>query len=62
MYNLTPDSLWHAFREVIDGAVELSVPHEYVSCDHSVKPSQRKYPKRIRELIARKRCLWRYHK
>ena len=31
-------------------------------CDHSVKPSRRKYPKRIRELIARKRCLWCYHK
>ena len=22
VYNLTPDSLWHAFREVIDGAAE----------------------------------------
>ena len=62
VYNLTPDSLWQAFREVIDGAVELFVPHEYVSCDRSAKPSRRKYPKRIRELIARKRCLWRYHK
>jgi len=29
VYNLTPDSLWHAFREVIDAAVELFVSHEY---------------------------------
>jgi len=62
MYCLTPDSLWSAFREVSDQAIDLFVPYKYyVCCDSIVRP-YRKYPRQIRELIARKRCLWRYHK
>ena len=61
MYCLTPDSLWSAFREVLDQAIDLFVPYKYVCCDSIVR-LYRKYPRQIRELIARKRCLWRHHK
>ena len=61
MYCLTPDSLWRAFRGVLDYAIDLFVPYKYVCCDSVVRPC-RKYPRQIRELISRKRCLWRHHK
>ena len=58
-YNLTADSLWQTFRDILDCGLELFVPYKFVCCEST--PS-RKYPRRIRELIARKRCLWRHQK
>ena len=56
MYNFTADNLWHAFREILDYAIEQFVPYKYVCCANIARPG-RKYPRHIRELLGRKRCL-----
>ena len=60
-YNLTVDSLWRAFREVLDNAIDLFVPYKYVCYDNAARSSH-KYPRQIRDLITRKRCIWRARK
>ena len=60
-YNLTADSLWRAFCEVLDGAIEKFVPYTLVSRSPK-QVAKKKYPGYIRELISRKRCLWRHCK
>jgi hypothetical protein len=62
MYNFTVDDLWHAFREVIDYAVSVYVPCKYVNCNNSYTKPLHKYPRNIRDLITRKRCIWRQHR
>jgi len=62
-YNLTADSLWCSFRDVLDHALELFVPYDYVcSSSRPAKNRHRTYPRHVQKLIARKRCLWRHHK
>jgi len=59
--NLTPDSLWAAFTDVLQKAVDLYVPVKYVSSYANVK-CKRWYPAELRRAIIRKRCLWRHRK
>ena len=58
--NLTPDSLWSAFCERLDAAIELFVPAVEVRTRKSVKI--RHYPRHVRRLIAKKLTVWRAHK
>jgi len=37
MYNLTADNLWQAFRDILDYAIELFVPHKYDCCTDTVR-------------------------
>ena len=52
--NLTVDSMWSAFSDVIYQAVDIFVP----VCKAPSKVKKR-YPKTARKALARKRCLWR---
>ena len=56
--NLTTDSLWSAFSNVLQTAIDLFVPVNYIRRDNSVK-CRRWYPAALRRAIVRKRCLWR---
>ena len=58
---LTADSLWTAFSDVLQTAVDMFVPFKYVSSSCNVK-CQRWYPAAIKHAVARKRCLWRKHR
>lgn len=57
--NLTADSLWHAFRAVLDTAIDMFVPYKYVPITHTIR-RKKKYPRNIRALAQRKQCLWRF--
>ena len=59
--NLTADNLWSAFSNVLQSAIDLFVPVNYVRRDNSVK-CRRWYPAALKRAIARKRCLWRKHR
>ena len=63
-FNLTVDSLWSAFCDILQSAIDLYVPFYTVSSSKfSVNRTKlRKYPRVIRKAIARKRCLWRCHR
>ena len=55
--------MWCSFRDVLDHALELFVPYDYVcSSSRPAKNRHRTYPRHVQKLIARKRCLWRHHK
>ena len=55
--NLTPDTLWSAFCEVLNNAIEQFVPIQHVRNTHCSVIKH--YPHNIKSAIARKRCLWR---
>jgi len=57
--NLTVDSLWCAFRAVLDTATDMFVPFKYVSTER-LTSQKKKYPRNIRALAQRKQCLWRF--
>lgn len=57
--NLTPDSLWHAFDTVLRAAVDAFVPVRRP--DDRIK-NQPWYPAALRQVIGRRRCLWRQKK
>ena len=59
--NLTADNLWSAFSNVLQTAIDLFVPVNYIRRDNSVK-CRRWYPAALRRAIVRKRCLWRKHR
>ena len=56
--NLTADSLWAAFSDVLQTAVDIFVPVIQVT-EHTVINNKRWYPAALRRAIARKKCLWR---
>ena len=58
---LTADSSWTAFSDVLQTGIDLFVPFKYVSSSSSVK-CKRWYPAAIKHAVARKRCLWRKHR
>ena len=61
--NLTVDSLWSAFTETLQSAIDLYVPTRTVRATNQRKKKPHvNYPRNIRRAIARKRCLWRQHK
>ena len=59
--HLTADTLWTAFSQVLQSAVDLFVPSRYVSSCDGVR-CRRWYPAALRRAINRKRCLWRRHR
>ena len=61
--NFTPDTIWKAFCDVIDSAINMFVPS--VAADgksNSNLLKVRTYPRHIRKLFSEKRVLWRAHK
>ena len=58
--NLTPDTIWSAFCEILDSAIDLFVPCTDVRPRKNVKTRQ--YPRHIRKLLSRKLILWRKFK
>jgi hypothetical protein len=54
--HLTADSLWAAFSEVLQAAIDLCVPVKYVRNNANVK-CERWCPAAFRRAISRKRCL-----
>ena len=56
-YNLTVDSMWSAFSDVLYTAINLFVPIRSIK---KVKnPRARHYPTTVKRAAARKKCLWR---
>jgi len=55
--HLTADSLWAAFSDVLQAAIDLCVPVKYMRNNAYVK-CKRWYPAALRRAISRKRCLW----
>ena len=56
-YNLTVDSVWSAFSDVLYTALDLFVPIRSIK---KVKnPRARHYPTTVERAAARKKCLWR---
>ena len=58
--NFTANDLWSAFCSVMNNAIDAFVPCTFVS----FRPKLRKhrYPRNIRNLVNRKRAVWRYMK
>ena len=56
--NFSPNALWSAFCEVLNSAVDLFVSSTSVSSQHRSK--KRRYPRHVRNLIRRKRMVWRH--
>ena len=52
--------MWCAFRNILDTAIDMYVPFKYVSSKRTTN-AKRRYPRTIRALAQRKRCLWRLH-
>jgi hypothetical protein len=55
---LTADNLWLGFTSVLNHCIEMFVPYIYVD-DLQSRGKYKKYPRNIRILLNRKRCLWR---
>jgi len=53
--NLTANSMWSAFYNVLLNAIDAFVPSRISTTKKTVK----RYPKKARKVLARKRCLWR---
>ena len=63
-YNLTADTLWASFCNVLQAGIDMYVPTRHVDprLSSEVKAQNyKKYPKHIRQAMSRKRCLWRVH-
>jgi len=59
--NLTADSLWAAFSDVLQTAVDLFVPVKSMS-EYTNTKCRRWYPAALKRAITRKKCLWRKHR
>ena len=61
MYNFEPNTIWHAFQQILEKAVELFVPSVEVNQAEAGTRgnSYKHYPRHIKVLLNRKRCLWR---
>ena len=57
--NLTADSLWTAFADILNAAITKCVPLKQVSVRSGSTRVKKAYTKRIKRALARKRCLWR---
>lgn len=60
--NFTPDDIWYVFTSLLNEGIDLFIPHSMSTSNGSGIKHIKSYPRRIRALIARKRCLWRQHK
>jgi hypothetical protein len=57
--NLTTESLWSAFSDVLNNAINIFVP---IKCNAKPKHNIKYYPNSIKHAFARKLCLWRRHR
>jgi len=55
--NLTADSLWTAFTDILKGAIAELVPTKLINA-RLATPANKTYPQRIKSAMARKHCLW----
>ena len=55
--NFTAESIWSAFCDIMNTAVEQFVPVKYTK-QVSKKVNVKRYPRSIKEALARKKCLW----
>jgi len=63
MYNFEPNSIWAAFKKILDEAIDLFVPSITIKeTENITKRNVQHYPKKIKVLLNRKRCLWRRYK
>ena len=64
MYNFEPNSIWTAFKLILDEAIERFVPSVLVNDAENTKRRniRQHYPRKIKVLLNRKRCLWRRYK
>ena len=60
--NLTVDSLWLAFRDILQTAINRYVGSSIVCANDKPRTNKTWYPPNIKKAIARKRCLWREHR
>ncbi len=60
--NLTPNSLWEAFTGLLMDAINQFVPSRPILSQAQKGQYKKNYPRKIKEAMARKRCLWRLHK
>ena len=56
-YFFEADTLWSEIKTVLWPIIALHVPHKIIP--HYKKYRPRSYPKKIRNLLSRKACLWR---
>ena len=61
-FNLTVNDLWSAFRGVLDYAIDCYVPHVVEASRGTSNLYGHNYPRHIKKLINRKRCIWRQHR
>ena len=57
--NLTTESLWSAFSDILNDAISIFVP---IKCNGKPKRKTKYYPNSIKRAFARKLCLWRKHR
>jgi len=59
-YNLTTDSLWSSFCDILQTALDLYVPTRQ-ALTHTIQfhCKNKRYPMYIRQAMSRKRCSWR---
>ena len=61
--NLTPDSVWGAFTDTLNSAIQNFVPAIPVRNKQSRRTQNKTtYPKNIRNAMSRKHCLWKRHR
>ena len=58
--NFSPDDIWSAFTNILNEAIDLSVPSKPVA--RRKFTTKRHYPRNIRLLFNRKRAVWRLYK
>ena len=65
-YNLTADSLWSAFTDVMRAAIDMYVPAKTVNHKRNITSGLnahlKHYPKPIKYAMYRKKCLWKFHR
>ena len=64
MYNFEPNSIWAAFKLILDEAIERFVPSVLINDTENItrRNIRQRYPRKIQVLLNRKRCLWRRYK
>lgn len=60
--NLTPNTLWAAFTEVLQEVVSKFVPTRSTAHSTNHRRHKKSYPKKVKNAQARKRYLWRQYR
>jgi len=64
-HNLTPDSLWSSYCNILQSVIDLYLP----VCSVNPQPlnsftakNRKRYPRSIKQAMSKKRCLWHLHR